>query len=84
MLPQGEDKRKKLNKYVEQSVQLMREKDTLDEELKNIKEIVKEELEMPVKDFGILVKTRYDKNKQEELKEQIDTALSEDEILKEA
>ncbi len=80
-LPQTKEHRDKLNGYVNQIVDLMREKDTLDEEIKNVKDIVKEELDYSPKGLNLLVKARYDAAKLNDEIEVRKTALAEDEIL---
>lgn len=83
MIPHDIEKRVKLNKYVEQSVALMREQDTIAEDLKNVKELVKEELGKDVaKTFTVIVKARYDEAKLADQVSKIEEAIEEHRILK--
>lgn len=63
------EQKAKFKKYVEQGVALMREMETLTEDLKNLGSIVKEELEYPPAEFKLVVKAKY---QQEKVKAQIE------------
>jgi hypothetical protein len=82
MLPQNKIQRDRLLNYINQSVSLMREIDTLKEDILNVSSIVKDELEMSSKDYNSLVKVSYDQSKVESEIEQRQTAISEVGILK--
>lgn len=82
MIPQMTEHREKLLKYIEQNVNLLHEIDTLKEDIKNISEMVKEELSVAPKDFNLMVKVAFDKSKIEGEIETRQTAISNVEILK--
>lgn len=83
MLPESIEKRAKLNKYIDQAVQLKREEDTLKEDFKEIKDMVSQEISKDAaKDFTKLVQVRYDKQKVEKNLEEIQTSIANDEILR--
>ena len=83
MLPESIEKRAKLNKYIDQAVQLKREEDTLKEDFKEIKDMVSQEISKDAaKDFTKLVQVRYDKQKAEKNLEKIQTSIANDEILR--
>lgn len=83
MIPNDIEKRTKLNKYIEQSVALMREQDTLKEDLSEIKEMVKAEVGKEfVKSFSNQVKARYDEAKLLEQVKDIEEAVEDHRILK--
>jgi len=64
MLPQTVEHRQKLNRYISECVGFMKEKDKLDEDIKNVKDIVKEELDtLSAKEFSGLIKVAYDQPK---------------------
>ena len=64
MIPQDIEKRKRLEKYVQQSVQLNHELETLKEDLKEIKAMVKEEIGADyAKTLDLLVKARMEEEK---------------------
>tara|TARA_R110002126_G_scaffold166395_3_gene314098 strand:- start:3053 stop:3316 length:264 start_codon:yes stop_codon:yes gene_type:complete len=81
-IPKSVDARIRLAAYINQSVQLLNEKDVLTEDLKNVADIVKEELKLTAKEYGSLVKVSYDTNKAEADVEERQTAISNMEILK--
>ena len=60
MSPEQKDKFKK---YVDQGVQLMRELEVLNEDLKNLGSIVKEELDYPAAEFKLVVKAKHQQEK---------------------
>jgi len=82
MLPQDLNKLKLLNKYVNQAVSLLHEKDTITEDLSELKNIVEEEVG---KEYAKTFKATYDaRYKAEKVQEEIDkktTALEESEEL---
>lgn len=82
-IPKSANSRKKLTSYIAQSVQLLNEKDTLTDDLKNISDIVKEELDLSSKEYNSLVKVSYDINRVQSEIEDRQTAISNSEILKE-
>ena len=63
----------KFKKYVDQGVQLMQELETLNEDLKNLGSIVKEELDYPAAEFKAVVKAKY---AQDKVQQQIDKLTS--------
>lgn len=82
MIPADIEKRAKYNRYVEQAVQLMREQDTLKEDLKNVKEIVSEELgKDQASSFSGHVKARYDEQKVSDQADKLQESIEEHRIL---
>jgi len=82
MLPQTQEHRQKLNRYISECVAIMKEKDLLDESIKDTKDLVKEELDMiSAKEFSGLVKVAYDQSKVETEIEERQTAISNVQIL---
>ena len=81
MLPQTPEKRAKLVSYLSECVEYLVQKDTLDEDIKNLKDIAKEEFDMASKDFTSLLKVAYDKTKVETEIEDRQTAISNLDIL---
>ena len=78
MLPENVETLTKLNKYVGQAVQMLREKDTLTEDLAELKHIVEEEIGKDyAKTFPTLYKARYDSKKLLEEVEKKTEALKE-------
>jgi hypothetical protein len=63
------EQKAKFKKYVEQGVQSMRELEVLNEDLKNLGSIVKEELEYPAAEFKAVVKAKF---QQDKVQQQID------------
>lgn len=84
MIPDDIEKRKLLNKYVNQAVALLNEKATIDEDLAELKNMVEQEIGKPyVKDFKSTYQARYDEEKFQREIEQKSTAVAESDILKE-
>ena len=83
MLPESPEKRALLNKYVEQSVALHREKETLTEDIAEIGNMVEQEIGKDfVKELKSIVAVRLQQAKIIADVEKKSTALAESEILK--
>lgn len=83
MLPESPEKRALLNKYVEQSVALHREKETLTEDIAEIGNMVEQEVGKDfVKELKSIVAVRLQQAKIMADVEKKSTALAESEILK--
>lgn len=83
MIPESPEKREELNKFIDRAVVLLCEKDTLDEDLKILKDEVEENLGKDVaKAFKERYTARHQLNKKQEALEKLDTLLAEDGILK--
>ena len=83
MLPESPEKRALLNKYVEQSVALHREKETLTEDIAEIGNMVEQEVGKDfVKELKSIVAVRLQQAKIMAEVEKKSTALAESEILK--
>ena len=83
MLPESPEKRALLNKYVEQSVALHREKETLTEDIAEIGNMVEQEIGKDfVKELKSIVAVRLQQAKIMAEVEKKSTALAESEILK--
>ena len=81
MLPQTQEKREKLLKLVQESVQFHHELDTLREDIKNNAEIAIEEHPLTKKEYNALVKAALDKAKLEDQIEELSTIVNNFEIL---
>ncbi len=81
MIPQEQTQRAKLLTLVNECVSFLKEIDTLKEDIKNCAEIAAEEHPVSKKDFNALVKAAYDKAKVEEQIEDLQTTISNLEIL---
>lgn len=80
-IPKDKNKREQYLKLVERVVQLQREMDTLREDIKGEREAAVEMYGVSSKEFNAVVKVAYDKSKAEDQREDIDTAISNFEIL---
>ena len=83
MIPQDIEKRQRLEKYVQQSIQLNRELEILKEDLKEIKAMVKEEIGADyAKTLDLLVKARMEEEKLAEDANKKLEAIEQTKILK--
>lgn len=80
-IPKEPEKREQYLKLVERVVALTREIDTLREDIKGEREAAVEMYGVTAKEFNAVVKVAYDKAKIEDQREDLDTAISNFEIL---
>lgn len=75
------EKREKLNKLIQESVQFHREVETLKEDIKNNGDIASEEFDITKKTFNQLVKAALDKAKLLDQIEELETTIANFEII---
>lgn len=80
-LPKTKEHRIKLLSYINEAVGFLNEMDTLKEDVDNVKNIIKEEFDIPKSDVSLMIQAAYDVSKLENDIEKRQTAIANLEII---
>lgn len=80
-LPKTKEHRIKLLSYINEAVEYLKEQDTLKEDVDNVKDIIREEFDIPKAEINLMIQAAYDVTKLVNDIEKRATAISNLEII---